>query len=178
MRPIFAIVISVLLFSCGATVGVDYDEKTDFSQYKTFDFYPSIESGLSDLDDKRIIKITDSILQQRGFTRSEEPQFYINFFASEFLSESRSSIGIGVGGGGGNVGVGVSGGIPIGGNIVNQRLTMDFVDAAKDELIWQAVVDGEFKEKASLAQIESYYWTVLSKILKKYPPKNNNRQKE
>jgi hypothetical protein len=171
MRPLLAILITFLLLSCGATVGVDYDQKTDFSQYQTFNFYPEIDSGLSDLDDQRIIKITDSILRQRGFTRSEEPQFYINFFASEFLSASRSSIGIGVGGGGRNGGVGVSGGIPVGGNVVNQRLTMDFVDAAKDELIWQAVADGELKEKSSAARKESYYWSVLSKIMKKYPPK-------
>jgi hypothetical protein len=69
------------------------------------------------------------------------------------------------------VGVGVSGGIPVGGNVVNQRLTIDFIDAAKDELIWQAIADGELKEKSSAARKESYYWSVLTKIMKKYPPK-------
>lgn len=159
-------------------MGVDYDEKTDFSQYKTFNFYPSIESGLSDLDDKRIIKITDSLLRQRGFTRAEDPQFYINFFASEILTNSRNTIGIGVGGGGRNVGVGVSGGIPIGGRVINQRLTVDFIDTEKDDLIWQAVADGEIKEKATPVQKESYYWSVLTKIIKKYPPKENKREKK
>ncbi len=171
MRSALVLFGILLLVSCGATVAVDYDQKIDFSQYQTFNYYPGIESGLSDLDDQRIIKITDSLLQQRGFTRSEDPQFLINFFASEFLSASRSSIGIGLGGGGGNVGVGVSGGIPVGGNVVNQRLTIDFVDAAQDELIWQAVADGELKEKSTAARKESYYWAVLSKIMKKYPPK-------
>lgn len=171
MKIFLTLVLSVLVLSCGATVAVDYDESTDFNQYKTYNFYPDIESGLNELDDKRIIKITDSLLQQRGFVRSESPQFYINFFASEFLSNSRNTIGIGVGGGGGNVGVGVSGGIPIGGRVVNQRLTMDFVDATADDLIWQAVADGELKEKASPAKKEAHYVSVISKILKKYPPK-------
>lgn len=171
MKAIISIGVALLILSCGATVAVDYDDTTDFSQYQTYNFYPDIESGLNELDDKRIIKIADSLLQQRGFIRSESPEFYINFFASEFLSNSRNTIGIGVGGGGGNVGVGVSGGIPIGGRVVNQQLTVDFVDAQADELIWQAVADGELKEKATPAQKESYYLSVLTKILKKYPPK-------
>ena len=43
-----------LLASCGATVAVDYDVSQDFTGYKTYDFYPSIDSGLSQLDEKRI----------------------------------------------------------------------------------------------------------------------------
>ena len=82
MKIFLTLVLSVMVLSCGATVAVDYDDSTDFNQYKTYNFYPDIESGLNELDDKRIIKITDSLLQQRGFVRSESPQFYINFFAS------------------------------------------------------------------------------------------------
>jgi len=143
----------------------------DFSKYNSYNFYPSIQSGLSKLDDTRIIQITDSLMQQRGFVKSESPQFHINFFARESVSNSRSSIGIGVGGGGGNVGVGVSGGIPIGGRIINQQLTMDFIDVEKNDLIWQAIVDGEMKERATPQQKEIYYFSVIQKILKKYPPK-------
>jgi len=171
MKYLYLVVLSSLLVACGTTVGIDYDETTDFSQYTTYNFYPSIDSGLNDLDDKRVMQATDSLLQQRGFVKSETPQLYINFFAKESISNSRNTIGIGVGGGGGNVGVGISGGIPIGGRVVNQQFTMDFIDVAKDDLVWQAVADGEYKEKASPAQKETHYWEVLSKILKKYPPK-------
>lgn len=157
--------------SCGTSVGIDYDKKTDFSTYTTYNFYPSIDSGLNDLDDKRIIRATDSLLQQRGFVKSEDPQLYINFFAKESLSNSRNTLGIGIGGGGRNVGVGVSGGIPIGGRMVNQQFTMDFIDVVKDDLVWQAVADGEYKEKASPQQKEAHYVSVVGKILKKYPPK-------
>ncbi len=171
MKFLSIFILSAFLVSCGASVAVDYDRHVDFSKFTSYNFYPSIDSGLSELDDSRIMQITDSLLQERGFIKSDTPQLLLNFYARESVSNSRNTIGIGVGGGGGNVGVGVSGGIPIGGRIVNQQLTVDFIDAEKDDLIWQAVVEGEMKENARPAQKEAYYISVLQKILKKYPPK-------
>jgi len=171
MKVLYFLMLSVLLVSCGATVGIDYDKQTNFSQYTTYNYFLEIKSGLNDLDNDRIIKATDSLLQSRGFVKSETPQIYVNFFARETVSNSRNTIGIGIGGGGGNVGVGVSGGIPIGGREVNQQLTLDFIDADKDDLIWQAVIDGSFKEKASPQQREAYYVSIIEKAISKYPPK-------
>jgi len=164
------LVLSFLLFACGATVAVDYDQKVDFTQYRSYNFYPSIESGLTELDDSRIMKITDSLLQESGFQKSETPQLYINYYAQESVSNSRSTLGIGVGSGGGNVGVGVSGGIPIGGRVINQQLTVDFIDSAQDQMIWQAIAEGEMKERATPQQKEAYYIALLKKMLNSFPP--------
>tara|TARA_R110002012_G_scaffold113371_2_gene259400 strand:+ start:9801 stop:10352 length:552 start_codon:yes stop_codon:yes gene_type:complete len=172
MKLVPILFLSILLSSCGATVAVDYDKKVDFSKYNSYNYFPTIDSGLNQLDDSRIMHITDSLLQQSGFVKSETPQLYINFYARESVSRSRNTIGIGVGGGGGNVGVGVSGGIPIGGNVVNQQLTIDFIDVVKDDLVWQAVAEGELKERATPQQKEAYYVSVIKKILAKYPPKD------
>lgn len=171
MKLLSFLVLSIFLVSCGATVAVDYDKQVDFSTYNSYNYFPTIDSGLNELDDRRIIQITDSLLQERGFVKTETPQLFINFYARESVSNSRNTIGIGVGGGGGNVGVGVSGGIPIGGKKLNQQLTMDFIDVQKDDLVWQAVVDGEMKERATPRQKEEYYFSVIQKILAKYPPK-------
>lgn len=171
MKRLIVTIFVLTLVSCGTTVGIDYDKGTDFSQYTTYNFFPDIQSGLSELDDKRIMRATDSIMQVRGFEKSDTPHLYINFFASEVLTNSRNTIGIGIGGGGRNVGGGISGGIPIGGKLINQQLTVDFIDVANDDLVWQAVADGDYKEKASPRQKEAYYASVLAKILKKYPPK-------
>jgi len=161
-----------LLYSCGATVHYDYDNTTDFSSFKSYNYYDDIDSSLNELDDKRIMHATDSLLQLKGFIKSETPKFLINFFAKELLSDSRSSVGIGIGGGGGNVGVGVSGGIPIGGNMVIQTLTIDFVDTSLDKLIWKAIGEGKIKEKANPSQKEEFYTKMMIEILSEYPPKN------
>lgn len=159
-----------LIVSCGATVAVDYDVSKDFSGYKTYDFYPSIDSGLSALDDKRIERAVDSILQLQGFAKSSIPDFYINYYGQEAMAAPRSTIGIGVGTGGNNGSVGVSGGIPVGTDEIEQRLTFDLVDAHADELIWQAVLEGRFKEYASPNQKRNYYLKGIQKVFSKFPP--------
>ncbi|PKP25643.1 MAG: DUF4136 domain-containing protein [Bacteroidetes bacterium HGW-Bacteroidetes-2] len=171
MKNLIACIASLLLVSCGATVNYDYDKQTDFLHYKSYNYFPTIESGLSELDNQRIIKAADSILQQSGFVKTENPQFYINFFSKEFVSNSRNTIGVGVGSSGRNTGIGVSGGIPIGGRTVSQKLTIDFIDAIKDALFWQAVVESEFKERTSPSKKQQHYYNALQKAFKNYPPK-------
>ncbi|RMA57115.1 DUF4136 domain-containing protein [Ulvibacter antarcticus] len=171
MKLLLILLFSILLVSCGASVAVDYDKEADFTHFKSYNFYNDIDSGLNDLDDKRIMKAIDSTLQTQGFSKSEIPDFLINFYASETLSNSRNTIGIGLGSGGGNVGVGVSGGIPIGGKVINQLLTIDLIDTSKgEELAWQAMIDGEMKEKATPQQQQTYYYKVIAQALKKFPP--------
>ncbi len=171
MKSTFFLVAVLVFCSCGPAVYVDYDETQDFSEYTSYQFYPDIESGLNQLDDKRIVKAIDSVLQQRGFTKTPYSRFFINFYAGESISKSRSTLGIGVGGGGVNGGVGVSGGIPLGGPVVKQLLTIDFVNAKGDQdLVWQAVVEGELKERATPLQKEAFYYKMVSKALSKFPP--------
>lgn len=164
------ILVMPFLVSCASAVSVDYDSKTDFSQFTTYNFYPSIDSGLNELDEKRIKIAVDSLMKGKGFRKDEEPQFLINFYATERITSSRSTLGIGLGGGSRTVGVGVSGGIPIGGNEIEQRLTLDLIDVKYDRLIWQGVLDGRFKEKSSPDQKEIYYFSAMRKILNKFPP--------
>lgn len=165
----FSIVILLMLMSCGSAVITDYDSGTDFSAYKTYDFYPDIESGLNRLDEDRVKRSLDSLLPEYGLVRSTLPDLLLNFYVHEQLIPSRSSIGIGIGGGGRNVGVGVSGGVPIGGNKIEQRLTFDFIDRSMDRLIWQAVIESTLPERATTEQKGRHYFDVTSKILKEYP---------
>lgn len=170
MKQLLLLVATAMLISCGATVNYDYDTQKDFSVYKTYDFFPEIDSGLSELDNFRVMKMTDSILQTNGFIKSESPDFLINFFAKEFISQSSTVIGVGVGGGGHNGGVGVSGGIPVGGNQINQQLTLDFIDEKADKLIWQAVGNDVLKVKANSVKKDVYYFKLISKMLSGFPP--------
>jgi hypothetical protein len=170
MRLFLFVLCSVTLFSCGTSVGIDYDTEKDFSKYSTYNFYPNLKTGLSELDENRIIKITDSLLQEKGMVKTDNPQLLINFYSSEYVSRSRNTIGVGLGSVGRNTSMGVSTGIPVGGNEINQQLTVDFIDATRDALVWQAKTEGSFKERATPEQRENYYKKTLNKIYKKYPP--------
>ncbi len=171
MKPIVLFIFMLVLCSCGGTYVVhDYDEKLDFSGYKTYNFYPEMDSGLSELDQKRLLLVTESLMQTKGFTRSETPEIYINFESTVTKEASGNTIGVGVGGGNrSGVNIGVGGNIPIGSNTYLE-LTIDFVDVKKDELVWQAIAKKQFHPNASPNTKTYFFQKVIKKSLDKYPP--------
>ncbi|WP_046743591.1 DUF4136 domain-containing protein [Kordia zhangzhouensis] len=166
------LVLFLLIFAACTTPRVvyDYDHKTNFSNYKTYNLYPEIETGLSELDNKRLLRVTDSIMQERGFVRTATPDFYINIETHFFEPDRNNAIGVGVGGTGRNVGGGISIGLPVG-DKHNQQFVFDFVDVRQDELFWQAVVEGFYKEQSTPEEREVYFIQILQKVLEGYPPK-------
>ncbi|QHI38610.1 hypothetical protein IMCC3317_40040 [Kordia antarctica] len=169
MKYVKMVLIAIVFVSCTAPrVVYDYDKNVNFATYKTYNFFPDIQTGLSELDNKRLFRQTDSILQSRGFVRTATPDFYINIETSAFEPNRNSGgVGVGIGSGGG----GISVGLPIGSNKLNQQLVFDFIDVRKDELFWQAVAEGYYKENATPQEREAYFRMVLLKVLEDYPPK-------
>lgn len=158
--------------ACGPQVYIDYDKEVTWPVQKTYQYYPEQDSGLSELDEKRIIRTIDSILQLQGYQRTDYNSVYINFYADEYMSNSGNTIGIGVGTGGGNVSVGGGIGIPIGGPVINQTLTIDvFSGAMGNEQLWQAIVEDEYKESITPEQKDLYYQRLIENAFKKFPPK-------
>ncbi len=171
MRSITFLILILLFCSCGSTYVVhDYDEEQDFSIYKTYNFYPEMDSGLSELDQKRLLLVTEPLMQTKGFTRSETPEIYINFKSVVTKEASGNTIGVGLGGGGGRgVNIGIGGNVPIGSNTYLE-LTIDFVDVNKDELVWQAIAKKQFHPNASPNTKTDVFQKVIKKSLDKYPP--------
>ncbi len=134
-----------------------------------------METGLSDLDNKRLFNVLDIALQSRGLVFSEEPDFYINVESKAYQSAQNNNVGIGVGGGGGNIGGGVSVGIPIGQPSLQRHIQFDFVDARKDVLFWQAVSESSYKENAPPEAREEKLRILVEKVLSKYPPKSKKQ---
>ena len=171
MKNLFLIAISSILISCGAVVKTDYEKEVDWTALKTYQFYDEMNSGLNDLDDKRIKKAIDSALQQKSFQRTDYNQYNVSFFVEETISNSRNTIGIGLGTGGRGVSIGGGTSIPIGGKVINQHITIEFREATTGQrLVWQAVYDGELKEKAKPKQKEAYYNKIIPMMLKDFPP--------
>jgi hypothetical protein len=161
----------LFLVSCSAPKAFfDYDTQADFTQYKSYNFYPDIETGLEKLDEKRLFRLTDSLMQARGFVRTATPDFYINIETGFFEPNNDGAVGVGVGGTGRNVGGGISIGLPIGSSNHNHEIVFDLVDVREDQLYWQAIVEGYFKEEATPQEREAYFRAVLLKAFEAYPP--------
>lgn len=172
MRLLKYLFIFAVISSCSSPQAVyDYDENRQFANINSYQIYPDLITGVNQLDEKRIITILNEELAGKGFTSSEDPQIYVNFYADEYETQSRNSVGVGVGGTGRNMGVGVSGGIPLGGQNTFLQLTFDFIDVEEDALLWQAVVDYKFDRNASPEKRGKQLRAMVEKALDGYPPK-------
>ncbi|WP_282144323.1 DUF4136 domain-containing protein [Cellulophaga baltica] len=174
MKKIGFLMVLFFVVSCAAVrVNYDYDTKTDFTSYTTYNYYPDFESGLSGLDEKRILVLIDSTMQAKGIQLSEEPDFFINVQSNEFQAPQSNNVGVGLGGAGRNVGGGISIGLPVGQPKLEREIQIDFVDSQKEFLFWQAVSASGFKENATPEAREQKLRQIVDKVFDKYPPKAN-----
>jgi len=170
---IFKIALLVLFITSCSSINVNYDYErgTDFTKYKTYNYYSDLETGMNELDSKRFIEALDTKLQAKGHTKSETPDFFINIQSNEFQeAQQSSSVGVGVGGGGGNVGGGISVGIPIGQSNINRRIVIDFIDENGNGLFWQAISDSGYNPKSSPEKRKASLIAIAEKVLLQYPP--------
>jgi len=159
--------------SCASIhVNYDYDTKTNFNTYKTYNYYSDLDTGLSPLDTKRLLNVLDSNLQSKGLSLSETPDFYINITSKVYNTAPGNRVGVGVGGSGRNVGGGISIGLPIGQSKINREIYFDFIDESGDGLFWKAISDSRFHLNASPQKREEMLNAVIEKVLSQFPPKN------
>ena len=169
--PVFFI-LAILIVSCAPIrVTYDYDLQTDFSHYKTYNYYKDMETGLSELDTKRLLDELDTSMAMRGFSLVETPDFFIDIKNEQFQLNQQNTVGVGLGGGGRNAGGGISIGLPIGQSNIKRQITIDFVDENKKQLFWQAVSESSFNPNGTPENREAKLKAIVEKILSKYPPK-------
>lgn len=172
MKNLQFIFLLFLIHSCvPIRVNYDYERTTDFTKYKTYNYYSDLNSGLSELDIKRLLDALDESLQNKGFSLSETPDFFIDIKSSEYKEVQNSSVGVGIGGGSGNVGGGMSIGIPIGQADINRQIQFDFVDEKGIGLFWQALSESSFTPNSSPEKREALLKAIVVKVLEGYPPK-------
>ena len=167
-------VLLLFLFLSGCTSPqsyIDYDEQVNFSAIRSYNIIPELKSGLSELDQERLIRSLEAGFREEGLALDSNPDILVNVYSEEFQQQSGNSLGIGVGGTGRNVGVGISGGIPLGGAETYLSLTFDIIDAEQNELIWQAVVESRFDKNASPEKRQVAFDRMVAKALEDFPPK-------
>ncbi|MDP5045408.1 MAG: DUF4136 domain-containing protein [Leeuwenhoekiella sp.] len=171
MKYFLVLAVSFFIISCGSTqVNYDYDEQINFAEYKTYNFLPDMQTGLSQLDANRLIDAIDIVMQQKGFVKSETPDLLINIISDQYRENSQNSVGVGVGGGSYGGGLSIGAGIPLGGSKDHQTITIDLIDSKKDMLVWQAVSDSNIALNTNPQDRVSYYTKVSQKIFKNFPP--------
>lgn len=159
------------LAACGPSkVKYDFDRQADFSKYRTYNIYPELKSGFSELDEKRVIGQLERVLGLEGIRISDNPDVYVNFYSSQYETPSNKSVGIGIGTFGRRVGGSVSGGIPIGGNVLNESLTVDLIDVNSGSMVWQGSISSSISGRQTPEERELFLGDLLGRIFQKYPP--------
>lgn len=174
MKVLKTLFLLLFITSCAPIyVTYDYEKQHDFTVYKTYNYYSDLDTGLSELDTKRLLNVLDNALKSKGLELSESPDFFINITSSEYQDQQQNTVGVGVGGGGRNVGGGISIGIPVGQQKVNRQIVFDFVDENGIGLFWQAVSEATYTEKASPEKREARLKAIVEKVLEGFPPETN-----
>ncbi len=168
-------------------VSADYDQQTDFKEYKTFAFYKKgiDKVEISDLDKRRILKAIESQLVARGFTKSENPDILVNIFtkARQKVNIYNNNYGFSRGFGwnpwfyGGYGWGGFSPwGLGVGFDATNisksteGTLFIDLIDANKKELAWQGMGTGTLITSKNVEKKEARINEFVAEIMTKYPP--------
>ena len=162
------------LTSCVSMISVnaDYDKKVDFSAYKTFAYYkPGIDKvEISDLDKRRILNAIDQQMLSKGFIKSENPDLLINIFTKsrEQVNVNQFNAGWGYGWGWGWNPFLMGGQQTTVSSSTEGTLYIDFIDAKKQEMIWQGEGTGVLTKDTH--KKEERINEFVSQILTQYPP--------
>lgn len=196
LRLLLFPVLALLFLSSCTSVRVlsDYDQKANFTEYKSYAFYKTgiDKAQISDLDKKRILRAVETEMAARGFVKSDNPDILISIFTTE---EERVDIynnnfgwgGFGWGGLGG-FGWGGFGGFGFGGlgwgpgfgwglgggNLVSTStegsLYIDLIDTKTKQLVWQGKGEGTLADTKNLRKKEERINLFVSQIMEQYPP--------
>ncbi|MBA5629723.1 DUF4136 domain-containing protein [Moheibacter lacus] len=159
------LVTAILMTSCNTVrVSYDFDRSTDFNAYKTYNFHQNgiDKLELNDLDKRRILAAIDVQMAAKGFTKSDNPQLYINVLAS-----SKEKINIDNGGYYGGWGP-YWGGPSRVYQYTSGTIILDIVDNARNILIWQG--SGSGLDVSNLNTKSDDIPRAIEEILAKFPP--------
>lgn len=169
---ILPILLLFVISSCSSVrVASDFDNRTDFSQYKTYAFHKDgiDKVEISDLDKKRILRAIDNQLTAKGFSKSDQPELMVNIFTKsrEQVSVNQFNAGWGYGGGWG-WGYGWGPTYSSVSTTTEGTLYIDIIDARKNELIWQGTGTGVLTQNRE--KKEERINEFVTKILMQFPP--------
>jgi hypothetical protein len=168
----------VALSACttGPTIRADADPSANLNSYKTFGFYDRVstdKNAYTTLVSTRLKDATRREMEKRGYQYAQNPQLLVNFNINiENRQDIQSTPSMGVGYYGYRAGMyGTWGGYPQDVQTVHYQegtLSIDLVDSAKQQLVWQGVAQGRIDKKA-VQNPGPAIDKVVTDIFAKYP---------
>jgi len=167
-----------LLIACASgRVSQDYDSATDFSVYRTYDWYPGERppSGNVHLDspllEQRVIDAVDRALAARGYVKFEDesPNFHVNYFFTVETRLQSSGMDYRVGTYGRHGGASVGSGDRLR-EVDEATLVIDILDAESGDLAWRGTRSRRVKLGATPEHTTQLIDDAVTAILTQFPP--------
>jgi len=177
-----SILLLFLITSCASVhVSSDYERSTDFSTFKTYAFYKKgiDKAEISDLDKRRILRAIETAFNEKGITKSENPDLLVSIFTK---SKEKVNVynnyyggypyyGYGYGYGyGGHYNMRYGFGYNNVSSYTEGTLFIDLIDTHKKELAWQGIGTGVLISSKDIEKKEARIKEFVSQIMMQYPP--------
>jgi hypothetical protein len=188
MKKLSLFLIGLLVLLVGNVFGQDvrynFDEKADFSKFKTYRWVAIKDAQkVDDLTDKQIKETVDAELAKKGLTKVEDDNadLFIGYQTAIGTEKQFTSFDTGWGygpgwhgggwyGGGGGMTTGQTSTIYIG------QLGLDIYHAPNKSLVWRGVVSKTLDPKAKPEKRQKNLQKAVAKLLKKYPPAEKEKK--
>src|SRR5215467_1569174 len=164
-------------------VRYNFDNKTDFSKFKTYKWVDLKNSDkVDEITDKQIRAAIDQQLVQKGLSKidADTADLYVGYQAAIGTEKQYTSFSSGMGGPGWGYGAGWGGGWYGGGGmstttgttstIYTGQLAVDMYDSAGKDLVWRGVASKQIDTKAKPDKREKNLNKAMAKLFKNYPP--------
>ena len=162
-------------------VRYNFDQKTDFSKFKTYKWVAIKGANpVNDIMDKQIKDSIDSQLAQKGLSNvnADTADLFIGYQAGvgtekQFTSFSSGGPGWGYGPGWGGGWYGAGGMSTTTGQtstIYIGQLALDMYNSADKDLVWRGVMSKTIDPKAKPDKQQKNLNKAVAKLLKNYPP--------
>jgi hypothetical protein len=183
MRKIFprliAPVVMALLSACasGPRIRTDMDPAANFSMYRTYNFASELgtdRAGYSTLITTDFKRAVSREMEARGYRLAENPDLLVNFFTSVRDATSVQSTPVVVGMDYYRYRNGLYVAWPLYGNDVRTTryrigtASIDVVDAARKQLVWEGMAEGRLSSKAQKDPGPAID-KVVTEIFERYP---------
>lgn len=176
---LFAILFIIQGCSSALKVHSEYDKKTDFSQYKTFDFYEIKEEHLQmkEVNRRRLAMAIEVELGMKGIKRNiNKPDLLVNLYSfinrKENLSVTANQSAVGYYGAatpyGAGIGVSVSNPKAYSSYYTKGTVTFHVVDRAKNKLVLEGLAQIDATDSDDADRIINY---TVKKVFKPIPYK-------
>jgi len=154
-------------------VSNDFDRDANFASYKTYAFTKEAEElPVGDLNRKRVLDAVTNELAAKGFTKSDQPDVWIDLKVTTQQKQTATATNNGYGAGYGyRWGGGFSTTTINVDNYVEGTLFVDMIDVSKKQLVWQGRAVGTLDPDASAQKRESNINYAIKQVFTKYPPK-------